>query len=74
MGKMKAISYSLDLLNSAAGLNDMIVTFEDHDGEMKYVLRVDGTDRIVAAYINEDAMYGFLDGLDYNRTGRGPAE
>ncbi len=74
MGKMKERAYILDLLNGSAALNDMVVRFEMVDADPKYVLYPVGSDRVIAAYENADSMFGFLDGLDFNRTGRGPAE
>lgn len=74
MGKMKERAYLLDLLNGAAGLNDMVVRLEDYYGELRYVLRPQRSDKVIAAYVDSESMFGFLDGVDYGRTGRGPAE
>lgn len=73
MGKLKQnLLRELDLMNVGACLNGMVVTYEDYDMISCFVLREIDSDKVIASYSSQDKMEGFLDALDYKRTGKGP--
>lgn len=60
---------TMELFRLQAGLNGMEIDYEHLDYFSCYVLTMKS--RVIASYSDADKMAGFLDALDFVRTGKG---